>query len=56
MQFQGKNAMLTAERRSIVQVLQGDGQILASELSRALHVSEEVLKPYRLLSLTIIRG
>lgn len=37
--------MLTAERRrSIMQVLQRDGQVLASELSRNLHVSEDTIR------------
>ena len=37
--------MLTAERRrSIMQVLQRDGQVLASELSKSLHVSEDTIR------------
>ncbi|GAC1397021.1 MAG: DeoR/GlpR family DNA-binding transcription regulator [Ktedonobacteraceae bacterium] len=37
--------MLTAERRrSIMQILQRDGQVLASELSKALHVSEDTIR------------
>ncbi|HEV2580868.1 MAG TPA: DeoR/GlpR family DNA-binding transcription regulator [Ktedonobacteraceae bacterium] len=37
--------MLTAERRrSIMQALQRDGQVLASELSRSLHVSEDTIR------------
>jgi DeoR/GlpR family transcriptional regulator of sugar metabolism len=37
--------MLTAERRrSILQVLQRDGQVLASELSKSLHVSEDTIR------------
>ena len=37
--------MLTAERRrSIVQTLQRDGKVLASELSRDLHVSEDTIR------------
>ncbi len=37
--------MLTAERRrSIMQILQRDGQVLASELSRNLQVSEDTIR------------
>ncbi len=37
--------MLTAERRrSIIHTLQRDGKVLASELSRALHVSEDTIR------------
>ncbi len=37
--------MLTAERRrSIMQALQRDGQVLASELSRSLRVSEDTIR------------
>lgn len=37
--------MLTAERRrSILQALQRDGKVLASELSRAWHVSEDTIR------------
>lgn len=37
--------MLTAERRrSIMQVLQRDGQVQASELSKTLHVSEDTIR------------
>lgn len=37
--------MLTAERRrSIVQMLQRDGKVLASELSKSLHVSEDTIR------------
>ncbi len=37
--------MLTAERRrSIVQTLQRDGKVLASELSKSLHVSEDTIR------------
>jgi DeoR/GlpR family transcriptional regulator of sugar metabolism len=37
--------MLTAERRrSIIQTLQRDGKVLASELSRTLHVSEDTVR------------
>lgn len=37
--------MLTAERRrSIMQTLQRDGQVLASELSKSLHVSEDTIR------------
>jgi len=37
--------MLTAERRrSIMQALQRDGQVLASELSKTLHVSEDTIR------------
>src|SRR3954447_13175180 len=40
-----KNAMLTAERRrSIMQTLQRDGKVLASELSKNLHVSEDTVR------------
>ena len=37
--------MLTAERRrSIMQTLQREGKVLASELSRNLHVSEDTIR------------
>ncbi len=37
--------MLTVERRrSIMQILQRDGKVLASELSKALHVSEDTIR------------
>ncbi len=37
--------MLTAERRrSIIHTLQRDGKVLASELSRTLHVSEDTIR------------
>src|SRR5438067_12835816 len=37
--------MLTAERRrSIMQTLQRDGKVLASELSKALQVSEDTIR------------
>ena len=37
--------MLTAERRrSIVQTLQRDGKVLASELSKSLQVSEDTIR------------
>jgi DeoR/GlpR family transcriptional regulator of sugar metabolism len=37
--------MLTAERRrSIMQALQRDGKVLASELSKTLHVSEDTIR------------
>jgi DeoR/GlpR family transcriptional regulator of sugar metabolism len=37
--------MLTAERRrSIIQTLQRDGKVLASELSKTLHVSEDTVR------------
>src|SRR5438105_11180070 len=37
--------MLTAERRrSIMQTLQRDGKVLASELSKNLHVSEDTIR------------
>jgi DeoR/GlpR family transcriptional regulator of sugar metabolism len=37
--------MLTAERRrSIMYTLQRDGKVHASELSRALHVSEDTIR------------
>ena len=37
--------MLTAERRrSIMQTLQRDGKVLASELSKTLHVSEDTIR------------
>ena len=37
--------MLTAERRrSIIQTLQRDGKVLASELSKSLHVSEDTVR------------
>ena len=37
--------MLTAERRrSIMQTLQSDGKVLASELSKNLHVSEDTIR------------
>jgi DeoR/GlpR family transcriptional regulator of sugar metabolism len=37
--------MLTAERRrSIVQTLQRDGKVLASELSKAMNVSEDTIR------------
>ena len=37
--------MLTAERRrSIMQTLQREGKVLASELSRSLHVSEDTIR------------
>jgi len=40
-----KDAMLTAERRrSIIQILQRDGKVLASELSKALQVSEDTIR------------
>jgi len=40
-----KDAMLTAERRrSIMQILQRDGKVLASELSKALQVSEDTIR------------
>src|ERR1700686_5385246 len=40
-----KDAMLTAERRrSIMQTLQQDGKVLATELSKALHVSEDTIR------------
>src|SRR5579864_6271027 len=44
--FKEKSAiMLTAERRrSIMQALQRDGQVLASELSKTLHVSEDTIR------------
>src|SRR5690242_14868256 len=43
--FKEKNAMLTAERRrSIMQTLQREGKVLASELSRSLHVSEDTIR------------
>src|SRR5205085_4433673 len=43
--FKEKNAMLTAERRrSIMQTLQREGKVLASELSRNLHVSEDTIR------------
>src|SRR5438067_13638362 len=43
--FKEKDAMLTAERRrSIVQTLQRDGKVLASELSKTLHVSEDTIR------------
>src|SRR6266516_4507050 len=41
----GKNAMLTAERRrSILQTLQREGKVLASELSKTLQVSEDTIR------------
>lgn len=37
--------MLTAERRrSIMRILQRDGQVLASELSKTMHVSEDTIR------------
>src|SRR5713101_8039745 len=40
-----KDAMLTAERRrSIVQTLQREGKVLASELSKVLDVSEDTIR------------
>ncbi len=37
--------MLTAERRrSIMQILQRDGKVLASELSKTMHVSEDTIR------------
>jgi DeoR/GlpR family transcriptional regulator of sugar metabolism len=37
--------MLTAERRrSIMQILQRDGKVLATELSKSLHVSEDTIR------------
>src|SRR3989442_5947962 len=40
-----KNAMLTAERRrSIMQTLQREGKVHATELSKALHVSEDTIR------------
>src|SRR3989442_7156871 len=40
-----KNAMLTAERRrSIMQVLKGEGKVHATELSKALQVSEDTIR------------
>ena len=37
--------MLTAERRrSILQILQREGKVLASELSKALQVSEDTIR------------
>src|SRR5712692_11560980 len=43
--FKEKSAMLTAERRrSIIHTLQRDGKVLASELSRALQVSEDTIR------------
>jgi DeoR/GlpR family transcriptional regulator of sugar metabolism len=37
--------MLAAERRrSIVQMLQREGKVYASELSKALHVSEDTIR------------
>src|SRR5260370_35254219 len=43
--FKEKNAMLTAERRrSIMQTLQREGKVLASEMSRSLHVSEDTIR------------
>src|SRR6266516_4655306 len=41
----GKNAMLTAERRrSMLQTLQREGKVLASELSKTLQVSEDTIR------------
>src|SRR5579864_6433953 len=43
--FKEKDAMLTAERRrSIMQTLQREGKVLASELSKAMHVSEDTIR------------
>src|SRR6266496_2674173 len=43
--FKEKNAMLTAERRrSILQTLQREGKVYASELSKAMHVSEDTIR------------
>src|SRR6266487_5842990 len=43
--FKEKNAMLTEERRrSIMQTLQSEGKVLASELSKSLHVSEDTIR------------
>src|SRR2546425_3959821 len=40
-----KNAMLTAERRrSIMQTLQREGKVHATELSKALQVSEDTIR------------
>src|SRR2546425_12782789 len=40
-----KAAMLTAERRrSIMQTLQREGKVHATELSKALHVSEDTIR------------
>lgn len=37
--------MLTAERRrSIMHILQRDGKVLATELSKSLHVSEDTIR------------
>src|SRR5947209_12546857 len=45
MQLQGRSTMLTAERRrSIMQTLQRDGKVLASELSKTLRVSEDTIR------------
>src|SRR6266516_7300421 len=41
----GKNAMLTTDRRrSILQTLQREGKVLASELSKTLQVSEDTIR------------
>src|SRR2546426_8409622 len=43
--FKEKNAMLTEERRrSILQTLQREGKVLASELSKTLQVSEDTIR------------
>jgi DeoR/GlpR family transcriptional regulator of sugar metabolism len=43
--FKENNAMLTAERRrSIMQILQREGKVLATELSKSLHVSEDTIR------------
>src|ERR1700686_2369866 len=43
--FKEKNAMLTAERRrSIMQTLQREGKVLATDLSKSLQVSEDTIR------------